>query len=355
MAAMGLRRRTAKLSIVGAPCVNPGHPRLSAHAARGRVGGSGASQSFGVRIVIDPDGYRPNVGIVLMHPDGRVFWRGAFDVMAGSFPQGGMNTDETPLEAMYREFARGNGPGARARRRTRRHPRLVALPVAAAGHPPQRPNGLHRPEAGLVPVAVHRRGDGPAPDLTDKPEFDHWRWVDFWYPLEHVVIFKRGVYASALRHLAPFARQLAGVQAIPRRRPRPGRGRRRDSASSGFADRWPRRPAARAHPRTPARASHCRRGMHGGLPPVGCALGRRVRACRQRPLPGCDHVVAGAMRSRMARTRANSVEIDDTATAGRSSVCRRAPSSTRLAAADSAVAPRLALDDFRNAPPRSTP
>jgi putative (di)nucleoside polyphosphate hydrolase len=52
-------------------------------------------------------------------------------------------------------------------------------------------------------------------DLTDKPEFDHWRWVDFWYPLQHVVIFKRGVYASALRHLAPFARQIAGPQAIP--------------------------------------------------------------------------------------------------------------------------------------------
>jgi putative (di)nucleoside polyphosphate hydrolase len=52
-------------------------------------------------------------------------------------------------------------------------------------------------------------------DLTEKPEFDHWRWVDFWYPLEHVVIFKRGVYASALRHLAPFARQIAGPQAIP--------------------------------------------------------------------------------------------------------------------------------------------
>ncbi|MEO6137801.1 MAG: RNA pyrophosphohydrolase, partial [Luteimonas sp.] len=24
--------------------------------------------------MIDPDGFRPNVGIVLMHPDGRVFW-----------------------------------------------------------------------------------------------------------------------------------------------------------------------------------------------------------------------------------------------------------------------------------------
>jgi putative (di)nucleoside polyphosphate hydrolase len=52
-------------------------------------------------------------------------------------------------------------------------------------------------------------------DLSDKPEFDHWRWVDFWYPLEHVVGFKRAVYSRALRHLAPFARQIAGQQAIP--------------------------------------------------------------------------------------------------------------------------------------------
>src|SRR5690606_25437772 len=52
-------------------------------------------------------------------------------------------------------------------------------------------------------------------DASEKPEFDHWRWVDFWYPLDHVVTFKRGVYSSALRHLAPFARQIAGQHAIP--------------------------------------------------------------------------------------------------------------------------------------------
>ena len=52
-------------------------------------------------------------------------------------------------------------------------------------------------------------------DLTETPEFDHWRWVDFWYPMEHVVVFKRGVYARALRHLAPFAQLVAGVQAMP--------------------------------------------------------------------------------------------------------------------------------------------
>ena len=52
-------------------------------------------------------------------------------------------------------------------------------------------------------------------DLTDEPEFDSWRWVDFWYPMAHVVTFKRGVYARALTHLAPFAREVAGTEAVP--------------------------------------------------------------------------------------------------------------------------------------------
>ena len=79
-------------------------------------------------------------------------------------------------------------------------------------------------EAGKFKIAL------PA-HFTETPEFDHWRWVDFWYPLEHVVIFKRGVYTSALSHLAKYARQVAGAQAIPQPaielRPRSRRPQRR--------------------------------------------------------------------------------------------------------------------------------
>ena len=64
---------------------------------------------FGVRIVIDPDGFRPNVGIVLMHEDGRVFWARRVHRDGWQFPQGGMNSDETPLEAMYRELEEETG------------------------------------------------------------------------------------------------------------------------------------------------------------------------------------------------------------------------------------------------------
>ena len=151
--------------------------------------------------MIDPDGYRPNVGIVLMHPDGRVFWARRVRRDGWQFPQGGMNTDETPLEAMYRELREETGlepeqvavlgvtPGwLRYRlppRAIRRHDRLVCI--------------------GQKQVWFLLQFTGCESDLrldlTDKPEFDHWRWVDFWYPLEHVVLFKRSVYASALRHL----------------------------------------------------------------------------------------------------------------------------------------------------------
>jgi hypothetical protein len=39
---------------------------------------------------------------------------------------------------------------------------------------------------------------------TDHPEFDAWRWNDFWIPLETVIEFKRDVYRRALNELARF-------------------------------------------------------------------------------------------------------------------------------------------------------
>lgn len=165
--------------------------------------------------MIDPDGYRPNVGIILMHPDGQVFWARRVRRDGWQFPQGGMNTDETPLEAMYRELREETGlcpehvsvlgttPGwlryRLPQRAVRRHEKLVCI---------------GQKQVWFLLQFTGEEADLRL-DLTDRPEFDGWRWVDFWYPLDHVVTFKRGVYASALHHLAPLARRIAGLQAIP--------------------------------------------------------------------------------------------------------------------------------------------
>ena len=161
--------------------------------------------------MIDPDGYRPNVGIVLMRADGQVFWARRVRRDGWQFPQGGMNSDETPVEAMYRELQEETG--------------LLPEHVEVLGCTPGwlryrlPPRAIRRNERQVcigqkqVWFLLRLTGDesNVRLDQNETPEFDNWRWVDFWYPVEHVVMFKRGVYARALRHLAPIAGHVASA------------------------------------------------------------------------------------------------------------------------------------------------
>ena len=155
--------------------------------------------------MIDPDGYRPNVGIILLRDDGRVFWARRAYRDGWQFPQGGMRSDETPLEAMYRELHEETGL----------RPEHVQVLGATPGwlkyrlpermvRRNQRPRCIGQKQVWFL---LRFLGEESALklDVTDKPEFDLWRWVDFWYPATHVVTFKRSVYQRALRHLAPLA------------------------------------------------------------------------------------------------------------------------------------------------------
>jgi putative (di)nucleoside polyphosphate hydrolase len=54
--------------------------------------------------MIDQDGFRLNVGIILAHPTGSVLWARRRGEDAWQFPQGGMKAGETPEETMYREL-----------------------------------------------------------------------------------------------------------------------------------------------------------------------------------------------------------------------------------------------------------
>ena len=51
-------------------------------------------------------------------------------------------------------------------------------------------------------------------DTTDDPEFDHWSWVSYWYPLGQVVDFKREVYRRALRELVSSVDQQVGARSL---------------------------------------------------------------------------------------------------------------------------------------------
>jgi putative (di)nucleoside polyphosphate hydrolase len=153
--------------------------------------------------VIDPDGFRPNVGIILSNPEGQLLWARRIGQNAWQFPQGGMRSDETPSEAMYRELAEEVGL----------YPEHVEVMGATRGWLRYRlPRQFIRRKS--RPVCIGQKqvwfmlrmlcaDQDVCLDQTENPEFDRWRWVDYWHPLNEVVAFKRNVYKKALRELAP--------------------------------------------------------------------------------------------------------------------------------------------------------
>lgn len=164
--------------------------------------------------MIDLDGFRPNVGIVLSGAGGQLLWAKRIGQEAWQFPQGGIQRGESPEDALYRELMEELGL-ARSD--------VQILGVTTGWLRYRLPERYMRRARGRVCIgqkqkwfALRLKAEDAAVklDTTPKPEFDGWRWVDYWHPLTEVVDFKREVYRRALNELAP----LLGV--VPRE---PGR------------------------------------------------------------------------------------------------------------------------------------
>lgn len=154
--------------------------------------------------MIDSDGFRPNVGIILTNSHGQLLWArriGGQD--AWQFPQGGINENESPEDALYRELHEEVGL----------HPTDVRLLAATRGWLRYRlPERLVRHNSQPLCIGQKQRwfllqllsedSQVLLNNNIDKPEFDEWRWVSYWYPLGKVVSFKRDVYRRALKELS---------------------------------------------------------------------------------------------------------------------------------------------------------
>jgi len=164
--------------------------------------------------VIDSDGFRPNVGIILCNKQRQLFWAKRIGQDAWQFPQGGIDTNESPEEAMYRELDEevglkphhvsllGSTDDWLRYRLPRRYIRKNSSPVC-----------IGQKQRWYL-LRVNCNESDFCLDHSPKPEFDHWRWVKYWYPVDKVVYFKRRVYADALKQLAPllFPNEKPGLQ-----------------------------------------------------------------------------------------------------------------------------------------------
>ena len=150
---------------------------------------------------IDDEGYRANVGIILSNDVGKLLLAGRIGSKGWQFPQGGVLEGESADDAMYRELEEEVG--------------LNRDDVAVLGRTDdwlkyQLPDKFVR--HGTQPLCIGQKQrwyilrltsteENVRLDLGETPEFDRWRWVEFWKPVNEVIYFKRRVYVRALQEL----------------------------------------------------------------------------------------------------------------------------------------------------------
>lgn len=153
--------------------------------------------------MIDSDGYRHNVGIIICNQEGMLFWAKRVNQDAWQFPQGGIRENESAEQAMYRELEEETGllPS---------HVDVIGVTQNWLRY--RLPERYIRHHSHPVCIGQKQRWfalrllgneDDFQLDACHTPEFDGWCWVDYWKPADEVVFFKRQVYRQALKELEP--------------------------------------------------------------------------------------------------------------------------------------------------------
>jgi putative (di)nucleoside polyphosphate hydrolase len=152
--------------------------------------------------MVDKDGYRPNVGIILLGKDNQVFWGRRINETSWQFPQGGILPGEEIEHAMFRELNEELGL-------SKEHVSIIGRTANWLYYDvPGSYNRTNNNYRGQKQIWFLLRFIGQEHNINVRfhkdQEFDAWRWVDYWLPLDEVVNFKQNVYRSALTELEKY-------------------------------------------------------------------------------------------------------------------------------------------------------
>ena len=132
--------------------------------------------------MIDFDGYRPNVGIVICNRKGQVLWAKRYGQNSWQFPQGGINDNESAEQAMYRELYEEVGlqPKDVKVLYASKHWLRYKLPKRLLRYD-SKPMCIGQKQRWFLLQLVSDETNINM-NTTKSPEFDGWRWVSFGIP-----------------------------------------------------------------------------------------------------------------------------------------------------------------------------
>lgn len=152
-----------------------------------------------------PEHYRPNVGLMLIGPDRRIFLgRRPNQPDSWQMPQGGVDKGETPVEAAFRELREEVGTGnALLLRQTRD---WISYDVPEVLQPPHW-KGRWRGQAQKWFALAFTGRDSDIDLAAHEQEFDAWRWAPASELPALIVSWKRPVYEAVLGEFADLVKQ----------------------------------------------------------------------------------------------------------------------------------------------------
>ncbi|MBT9613376.1 MAG: RNA pyrophosphohydrolase [Burkholderiales bacterium] len=154
--------------------------------------------------MIDRDGYRPNVGIILCNAKNEVFWGKRIREHSWQFPQGGIDKGESPEQAMYRELYEEVGLQSHHVHILGRTKNWLRYEVPAHWIKREWRSSYKGQKQIWFLLRLVGRDCDVSLRASGHPEFDAWRWSEYWVPLDSVIEFKRDVYRLALNELVTY-------------------------------------------------------------------------------------------------------------------------------------------------------
>ena len=151
--------------------------------------------------MLDSNGFRPNVGIILCNGEGKLFWAKRIGQDAWQFPQGGIDEGETSEIALYRELFEETGL---------KKDKVEIIDISKKWlvyHIPHVFQRSNKKYDGAMQKWFLLRFIGEDIDdinlnATEHAEFDAWKWSDKKTAIKSVIKFKRKVYESILQEFS---------------------------------------------------------------------------------------------------------------------------------------------------------
>lgn len=162
--------------------------------------------------MINSKGYRLNVGIILVNSQGKVFWaKRSRGENAWQFPQGGVQSYETLEETMFRELYEEVGLAPEDVEILAVTKRWLYYDLPMNLRRRSRPLCIGQKQKWFL-LRLLSGDDRVKLDTGEHPEFNGWRWEEYWYPIDHVIAFKRQIYRKVLQEFAPIMAEKLGVR-----------------------------------------------------------------------------------------------------------------------------------------------